>query len=150
MAFTIGALLFTLFHTALWETFVASGLAGFGVGLSFAIMPSYIVAAAPAHEVGAALGFYQLARNVGLSVGSALAGLILAHSTARGTALPSLSGFTHSTLLSSIVTIFFGAVALAFLVPPAASTSPQITERMREGGEFSATALSIDTEGLDE
>jgi hypothetical protein len=79
-----------------------------------------------------------------------LAGLILAHSTARGTALPTLSGFTHSTLLSSIVTIFFGAVALAFLVPPAASTSPQITERMREGGELSATALSIDTEGLDE
>ena len=149
-AFALAALFFTFLHGALWEPFVASGMAGLGVGLSFAIMPSFVVASVPPSEVGAALGFYQLSRNIGLSVGSALAGLVIAHETPRGAALPPLRGFTLTTSLAVGILLTVALLALLTLVPPAQRPSPHTQEVMAESAEFSATGFSIETEGFDE
>ena len=149
-AFALASLFFTLFHGALWEPFLASGMAGLGVGLSFAIMPSFIVASVPPSDVGAALGFYQLSRNIGLSVGSALAGLIIAHETRRGAALPPLRGFTLTTSLAVLILLLVALLAFATLVPPSAPPSPHAQEVMAESAEFSATGFSIETEGFDD
>jgi len=51
----------------LWPIFVASGLLGLGVGLTYAAMPGLIVGAVPPGETGSALGFYQVSRFVGFS-----------------------------------------------------------------------------------
>jgi MFS family permease len=67
-----GALFFALTATEVWEVFVTLGLVGIGLGFSFAALPGMIVRAVPRHETGSATGFYQVARYVGFSVGSAL------------------------------------------------------------------------------
>ena len=148
-AFALASLFFTLFHGTLWEPFVASGIAGLGVGLSFAIMPSFIVASVPPSEVGAALGFYQLSRNIGLSVGSALAGLVIAHETPRGAALPPLRGFTLTTTLAVGILLLVALVSLSTLVPPPQPPSRHTQDVMTESAEFSATGFSIETEGFE-
>ena len=63
--FAVSTLFFGIEHRALWEAFVSSGVAGIGVGLTFAAMPGFIVRAVPRRETGSATGFYQVLRNVG-------------------------------------------------------------------------------------
>ena len=99
--FAVSTLFFALEHSELWEAFVASGLAGLGVGLTFAAMPGFIVRAVPRRETGSATGFYQVLRNVGLSVGSALGAAILIAFTDPGHTFPTVGGFHAALLVAS-------------------------------------------------
>jgi predicted MFS family arabinose efflux permease len=99
--FAASTLFFALEHGALWEAFAASGLAGLGVGLTFAAMPGFIVRAVPHRETGSATGFYQVLRNIGLSTGSALGAAILIAFTHPGHTFPTVGGFHTALLVAS-------------------------------------------------
>jgi cyanate permease len=104
----------------LWEAFAAVGFAGVGVGLTFAAMPGLIVRAVPAHETGSALGFYQVLRSTGLSVGSALSAATLAAYTMHGHTYPVEEGFKVALLISSGLCIV--TAGLSYWLPGRAVT----------------------------
>jgi MFS family permease len=84
VVFAVSTLFFALEHGALWEAFVAAGIAGIGIGFTFAAMPGFMIQAVPASETGSAMGLYQVLRRIGLSLGSALAAAVLISSTKSG------------------------------------------------------------------
>lgn len=110
-----GGAFFALLHGSLWEAFVMMGLLGFGLGSTFAAIPGLIVRAVPESETGSALGFYQVVRYIGFSLGSALAASVLAGRTPAGRHLPEEGGFT--LVLWIAVAICVAASALAWVLP---------------------------------
>lgn len=106
---------FALFHTALWQAFVMLGIVGLGLGTTFAAIPGLVVGAVPEQETGSAMGFYQVVRYIGFSVGSALAAAVLAARTPAGSTLPGEGGYT--LLLWVAVAICVLASALAWVLP---------------------------------
>jgi len=129
--FAVSTLFFALEHRALWEAFVASGIAGLGIGFTFAAMPGFIIQAVPASETGSAMGLYQVLRSVGLSLGSALAAAVLISFTKSGRTYPTYEGF-RVTLI--IATALCGATAiLSFLLPGrSAETPPVLSKELEE------------------
>jgi MFS family permease len=71
---------------------------GFGVGGASAIMPRLVLDGVPAQETASVLSFNQIVRTVGFSIGSALAGLLLATATPAGALLPREQGYTLAAL----------------------------------------------------
>lgn len=144
LLFAVAALTFSHEHHSLWEAFVAMGIAGLGGGLTFAAMPGYIVRVTPEEDTGAALGFYQLLRSIGLSIGSASAGAILAHFTVAGASLPAEAGFL--TALNIAAAVLVSTAVLSYLLlgdtPPATSSASTI-EMMEESAELGATGLGL-------
>lgn len=110
-----GGALFALWHDALWQAFAAMAVVGLGLGLTFAAIPGLLVAAVPAAETGSALGFYQVVRYLGFSLGSALTAALLAAHTAPGQALPFEAGYT--TVLWASAAICGAAAVLACVLP---------------------------------
>jgi predicted MFS family arabinose efflux permease len=100
-----------------WEAFLAMGLAGVGMGFTFAAMPGLIVRAVPADETGSALGFYQVVRYVGFAVGSAISAAILAGFTPAASIVPERTGFTVTFAVSAAICLL-AAVASATLARP--------------------------------
>ncbi len=109
MAVAVG--LFAVTRGALWEGFVAMGICGIGVGFTFAAMPGLIVRSVPAEETGSALGFYQVIRYVGFSVGSGIAASILAGFTGAGHVLPDRAGFTVALAVGAVVCLVAAIVS---------------------------------------
>lgn len=122
VVFTVAAAFFALEHRALWEAFVAAGLAGVGIGFTFAAMPGLIVRAVPPHETGSATGFYQVLRSIGLSVGSALAGALVAGGTAAGQSLPGVGGFRTTLLVAAVLGVL--TAVLSYLLPGRSQPRP--------------------------
>ncbi|TAL21561.1 MAG: MFS transporter [Frankiales bacterium] len=110
-----GGAFFALLHSALWQAFVMMGIVGVGFGLTFAAIPGIIVRAVPDSETGSAMGFYQVVRYIGFSLGSALTGSILAGYTRAGEHLPVEDGFR--VVLWIAVTVCVVAAVLAWLLP---------------------------------
>ena len=119
--FVVGELLFATSRSSLWELFVVMGLAGFGVGCTFAALPALIVAAVPPGETGSAMSFNQVLRYVGYSTGSALSATILQASTPAGQRLPADSGYTTAALFGCAVLIVAGVASA--LLPARATTA---------------------------
>jgi predicted MFS family arabinose efflux permease len=144
LLFAVAALTFSHEHHTLWEAFVIMGIAGLGGGLTFAAMPGYIVRVTPAADTGAALGFYQLMRSVGLSIGSAAAGAILAHFTTAGAALPVQAGFLTALNVAAGLLVFT-AVLSYFLLgdTPTGTSSAATIEMMEESAELGASGLGL-------
>ena len=133
---------FALWHGALWEAFVMMGVLGVGLGATYAAIPGLIVRSVPAHETGSAMGFYQVVRYVGFSLGSAAAASILAGHTPDGTGRPSLGGYT--TVLWAAGAVCVVAAVLAWLLP---GRSPEVPAEQRLDEE--ETRLLEQTEGED-
>jgi MFS family permease len=136
---------------ALWQAFVAMGLAGIGVGFTFAAMPGRIVRAVPPRETGSALGFYQVVRYVGFSFGSAASATILAGATPAHATLPERSGFTLALLMAGGLALVAAAISAWFGRPVEAATQSgrrdaHLAELEREVGEVSAAGLPLNTE----
>jgi len=106
---------FALFHGSLWESFVMMGLLGVGLGTTYAAIPGLIVQFVPRHETGSAMGFYQVVRYVGFSLGSALAAAILASHSTRSTGQPTLGGYTMVAWVGAVICI--AAAVLAWVLP---------------------------------
>jgi MFS family permease len=151
LVFAVGALFFALGNGELWAAFVASGLAGIGIGFTFAAMPGFIVRSVPPHETGSATGFYQVLRSIGLSVGSALAAAILTGFTRAGHAYPTIGGFRTALGAASglcLVTAVVSYVLPGRSVPGPASGRPGSQELAEEEGELGATGLMLTGEEM--
>lgn len=133
---------------ALWQGFAAMGLAGVGVGFTFAAMPGLIVRSVPLEETGSALGFYQVVRYVGFACGSALSATLLAVYTPAGRSLPQRSGFTVALGVGAGIcaaTALFGAwMGRSRLRAPAlpASGAAGLGDLMAETGELAGAGLA--------
>jgi sugar phosphate permease len=89
-------------------------------------MPNLIIEAVPLHQTGEATGFNALVRSVGSSLGSQVTATIVAGSAVAG--LPRDSGFTHAFLVSAIVAVFAGVVAV--FIPRARGTHVPLLEEI--------------------
>jgi MFS family permease len=97
---------FAFLHGELWESFVMMGILGIGLGTTYAAIPGLIVRSVPPRETGSAMGFYQVVRYVGFSLGSAVTASILTSHTSSSTGRPDLVGYT---------TVFWAAAAICIL-----------------------------------
>jgi MFS family permease len=133
LVIALGGVFFALFHTALWQAFVMMAILGVGFGSTFAAIPGLIVRSVPESETGSAMGFYQVIRYIGFSLGSALAASVLASNTPAGSQLPRLAGYT--TVIWIGIAICVAAAALAWLMPgdsAGAGRELDAAERRRE------------------
>jgi MFS family permease len=112
---TVAGGFFLAFHTSLWQAFVMMGILGIAVGSTSAIIPGLIIRAIPESETGSAMGFYQVVRYLGFSLGSALTASILASRTTSGHRLPAESGYMLVIVLGAGVSVL--AAVLAWALP---------------------------------
>jgi MFS family permease len=155
MVFALAALSFALWHASLWQAYVAVGLAGIGMGFSWAAMPGFIIRSVPPSETGSATGFYQVIRSIGLSVGSAFAAAILAAYTHPGEQLPTVEGFKVALLIASglCATTAIISYALSGGSQPLAAGRTEIEEEeieeiMAENAELGSSGVSLGEEPL--
>ncbi len=118
----IGGAVFSLLCYALlvadrsqeWEIYLAAGLLGIGIGLSFSAMANLIVQNVRQDQTGVATGMNAVTRTLGGAFGGQLAATLLANNIGAG-GLPSSSGFTLSFLMCLIA--LAGALGFAVVVP---------------------------------
>jgi MFS family permease len=132
---------FALAHDALWETFVTMGLLGVGFGLTFAALPGLLSRSVPGNEAGSAMGFYQVIRSTGFSIGSALVASVLAAHQLGGSGQPGEDGYLLAAWIGT------GACALAalwaWLLTPALGAGPErLDEFARNDAELAGAGLS--------
>lgn len=86
-----------------------------GVAFAYGAMPALIVSAVPASETGSATSFNTLARSIGITMASAVVGVVLTQrTTLLGTrTVPSESGFRLGLLIGCGVAVAAATVALA-------------------------------------
>ena len=94
-----------------WEIYVAAGLLGIGIGLSFSAMANLIVQNVRQNQTGVATGMNAVTRTLGGAFGGQLAATLLA-SNLGAAGIPTSSGFTLSFLMCLIAL----AAALGFAV----------------------------------
>lgn len=121
---------FAVFHTALWQAFVMMAIVGVGLGSTFAAIPGLIVGAVPESETGSAMGFYQVIRYIGFSLGSALAASILSSNTSAGEHLPAEAGYIQVFWIAVVICV--AAAALAWFLPARAAKRDKAEELMAE------------------
>ncbi|MBB5158344.1 putative MFS family arabinose efflux permease [Saccharopolyspora phatthalungensis] len=92
------ALLFAAGNQSLLAVLVAIALLGFAVGGVFAVMPKLVLVGVPQGETASVLSINQIARSIGMSIGSALAGFLLAVTTPNGAMLPTQDGYITAAL----------------------------------------------------
>lgn len=110
-----GSAFFAVWHGALWQAFAMMAIVGLGLGLTFAAIPGLIVRSVPRPETGSAMGFYQVVRYVGFSLGSALTAAMLAGHTPAGAHLPTASGYVMAMWVSAGFCLAAAVVAWALL-----------------------------------
>ncbi|MEU2870458.1 MFS transporter [Streptomyces olivoreticuli] len=111
----VSMLSFAFAHSGLWELFLAMGIAGLGVGCTFAVIPGIVVGSVPARETGSAISFNQVLRCVGYSTGSALSATVLQAHTSAGHTLPSGDGYLIAALIGCA--IWVAAMMVAIVLP---------------------------------
>jgi MFS family permease len=125
-------------HGNLVDLAIANGLAGIGIGCSFAAMPALIVASVPNERTGSATSLNQVLRTVGGAIGSAASAAILTAHTAAGAVLPQASGYDVAFLAGGAVCAVTAVVA--WLVVPSARATAAAAGPDRD------TALLMDEE----
>jgi EmrB/QacA subfamily drug resistance transporter len=96
------------------EIYVAAGLLGIGIGLSFSAMANLIVQNVRQDQTGVATGMNSVTRTLGGAFGGQLAATLLA-SNLGAAGLPTSSGFTSAFLVCLIA--LAGALGFAVAVP---------------------------------
>jgi MFS family permease len=140
--FAVSSFFYAWEHRSLWEAFVSVGAAGVGVGFSFGALPGFIVRAVPSSETGSALGFYQVLQRIGGSIGSALAGAILAVFTHKGMSFPMVKGFEEALEVASGLAVVTGVLSyvlsgrIAETAGPATADSRAAAVAMKENAEL--------------
>ena len=149
------SLYFAFDHSALWQAFVTMGIAGLGLGWTFAALPGFILHAVPDKDTGSATGLYQLLRNIGLATGSAVSAAILHAHSSPGNPVPLQSGFVLTLLCSAALCV--GAAVLSFVLPPKGSSlllrsslSPEAERGLTEQALLEASgAMLVDETDLE-
>lgn len=106
------AVLFAAGDQSLLVVLVAIALLGFAVGGVFAVMPKLVLVGVPQGETASVLSINQIARSIGMSIGSALTGFLLAATTPDGAMLPTQNGY-NSAALWALVPLVVSALIIA-------------------------------------
>jgi EmrB/QacA subfamily drug resistance transporter len=137
----IGGALFALASYALLvidrsqevEVYVAAGLLGIGIGLSFSAMANLIVQNVRQEQTGVATGMNAVTRTLGGAFGGQIAATLLASNLGAG-GIPDSSGFTLAFLMC--VVALAGALGFAVIVPRrSANDAVEVTRLPRLRGE---------------
>jgi EmrB/QacA subfamily drug resistance transporter len=123
---------FAVAHTERWEIYVASGLNGLGVGMSYAAMATLIVEAVPQSQTGVATGINTIMRTVGGALGAQVVASVVSAHVQRG-GLPAESGYTDAFWVSALVLAV--AFAFALLIPRRAQPEPVVPHGAHRLGE---------------
>ncbi|MFE9577853.1 MFS transporter [Nocardia sp. NPDC006044] len=91
-------ILFTAASGSLLAVLAAIALLGFGVGGVFAVMPKLVLVGVPPEETASVLSINQIARSIGMSIGSAVTGFLLAAGTPIGAVFPDRNGYLTAAL----------------------------------------------------
>jgi MFS family permease len=146
LVIAVAGAFFALEHSALWEAFVTMAIVGIGFGFTFGAIPGLIARSVPSRDVGSAMGFYQVIRAIGFSIGSALVASILAGYSAAGTGLPTATGYSVALWIGA------GACVLAAVVSvwlsPAGGAPPSAAEAAFEREDAALAAAGLDDAGL--
>jgi MFS family permease len=110
-----------------WEIYVAAGLLGIGIGLSFSAMANLIVENVRQEQTGVATGMNAVTRTLGGAFGGQLAATLLATSVSAD-GIPTSSGFELSFVMCLVAVV--GALGFAIAVP-------------RRGARGSATEVEV-------
>jgi MFS family permease len=160
LVFGAASTYFAIDHGSLIEAFVTMGIVGLGIGFTFAAMPGFIIRSVPTADTGSATGFYQVLRNIGLSVGSAFGAAVLLGYTPHGATFPDVDGFRVTLLVSAGLSVL--TAVLAFVLPgraelanasPPTSVPDAVEVRMEEealleaGGALLSSELDLETGG---
>ena len=131
-------------HSQGWEIYLACTIVGAGFGLGFAGMPSIIVAAVPAHQVGVASGMNANIRTIGGSIGAAVMASIVTSSLAADH-LPKESGYTDGFAFLMVAALL---ATLACLIIPSgrrrASRDDHVVEHAESALVAGATLMDTD------
>ena len=152
LVFAAASAYFALDHGSLWQAFATLGAVGLGIGFTFAAMPGFIIRAVPTADTGSATGFYQVLRNIGLSVGSAFGAAVLLANTRPGHTLPDVNGFRVALLISAGLGVLTAVLSFVLTgAAPAGAVVPAAVEsRMAEEALLDATgAMLVDELDLD-
>ena len=114
-----------VFMSAIWHLLLASCVIGAGIGLAYGAMPALVMSAVPVSETAAANSLNTLARSVGTSVSSAVAGVVLAQLTITyaGHTFPSATGFRLVMGIGAL------AALVAFFVASALPARPRLIDK---------------------
>src|SRR5262249_3975431 len=96
------------------EIYLAAGLLGIGIGLSFSAMANLIVQNVRQEQTGVATGMNAVTRTLGGAFGGQIAATLLADNLGAG-GLPTASGFTLSFVMCAVA--LAAAAGFAFAVP---------------------------------
>jgi MFS family permease len=151
IVFASGSLFFAFAHQALWQAFVASGITGVGIGFTFAAMPGFVVRAVPPGETGSAMGFYQVLRSIGLSMGSALSAAVLTAYTHAGHTYPAFDGFRVTLIVATALCLI--TAVLSYVLPGGASgrlppPTGEVEKMIEDEAEIDALGLMLSGETL--
>ncbi len=103
-------------HSAVWQVYVATALAGVGMGLAFSAMTNLIVEAVPSSQTGVATGMNANIRTVGGAIGSQVVVGVITAGLVAGE-LPAERGYVISFIIMAVAMVAAGLAAL--LVPGA-------------------------------
>jgi hypothetical protein len=92
------------------------------------------------------MGFYQVLRSIGLSVGSALAAALLTAHTLAGRTYPSFAGFRITLLVASGLCVL--TALLSYILPGRTaerlpSMPEEVTRTMEEQAEIEGVGLTL-------
>jgi MFS family permease len=149
LVFAASAAFFGLEHRALWEAFVASALAGAGIGFTTGAMPGFIVRAVARTETGSATGFYQVVRSIGLTLGSAVSAAILTANTRAGQSIPDVAGFRDALLIAAGICV--ATAVISFILsgrtdrgrPLSPGEQEELDETMEEEAELAGAGFVL-------
>jgi MFS family permease len=119
------------------------GIIGIGIGGTSAVIPGIIIRSIPESETGSAMGFYQVVRYLGFSLGSALTASILASRTPSGERLPVESGYTIVLAIAAGVSVV--AAVLAWALPGERIVRKADAEVLVEDGELGPVGAVVPT-----
>lgn len=148
LLFGLAMVITAIARGSLWEIFVIMGVAGLGMGSSFAVLPRMIVSAVPAQETSSALALNQVLRTIGTAIGSALAATILTAHTATSSEFPSNEGYTVGCLVA--LALCLTAATLSWVLPPRRSARKPLTADQELEVEEDVNAAISGTITLDE
>lgn len=103
---------------------------GAGVAFAYGAMPALIMGAVPRSETAAANGFNSLMRSIGITVASAIIGVILAQlsTTVAGQSVPSEGGFQITFVIGGVVALVAALVTPAIPRRTAVMAAPHSSE----------------------
>lgn len=111
---TVSFVVLTTTPTQAWLIYLAAGMQGLGIGLSFSALANLIVQSVRHDQTGVATGMNTVMRTLGGALGGQIAGTLLASHLGRG-GVPARTGYTLAFGMC-VCAIVIGAVA-TLLIP---------------------------------